>query len=92
MHNRTLTATVRQIHVVALMQQEKHDRARTEIEGNVFSHLRAGVAVQIQFLEASPLISLIPAIVQFRPRRRRSASDQSTLSRIWGKFSKCVMW
>src|ERR1022692_2571010 len=34
MHNRTLTATVRQIHVVALMQQEKHDRARTEIEGN----------------------------------------------------------
>jgi hypothetical protein len=41
--------------MIASMQQEKHDRARTEIEGNVLSHFRAGMAVHLQFLKTPPL-------------------------------------
>src|ERR1035437_4031084 len=44
MHNRTLTATVRQIHVVALMQQEKHDRARTDRKSTRLNSSHANIS------------------------------------------------
>jgi hypothetical protein len=55
MQDRTLATPVCEIYVISFVEQEKHDRAKAEVERNVLANFRPRVTVDLQFFKSPPL-------------------------------------